>query len=250
MDMGVLSPVPRPPEDRKTVVRAGLEKDPAEVSAMFDEVAQGYDRTRARLWLGRMNSWGRQMAASVCAGPGRRILDVAAGTGTSGMALTACGARVVACDFSASMLAIGRRRHPAMDFVVGDGHQLPFADGTFDAVTISFGLRNVADSPRVLAEMLRVTRPGGLLAVCEFSLPVTPVRRALFRGYLRHVVPLIARRVSSNPEAYAYLGESIEAWPGPAALGARIAAAGWDRVRWRPLDGGVVHLHSGIAPLR
>ncbi len=248
MGMEVLSP--HCPEDGNTVVRAGLEKDPAEVSAMFDEVAQGYDRTRARLWLGRMSSWGRQMAETVQAGPGRRILDVAAGTGTSGMALTARGARVVACDFSASMLAIGRSRHPAMDFVVGDGHQLPFPDGTFDAVTISFGLRNVADSSRVLAEMLRVTRPGGLLTVCEFSLPETPLRRALFRAYLRHLVPLIARRVSSNPEAYAYLGESIEDWPDPAVLGARIAAAGWERVHWRPLDGGVVHLHSGTAPLR
>ncbi|PWI42727.1 ubiquinone/menaquinone biosynthesis methyltransferase [Streptomyces sp. ICBB 8177] len=229
------------------MVRADLEKNPAEVAAMFDEVALGYDRTRARLWLGRMNSWGRRMARAAGARPGRRILDVAAGTGTSGMALTAEGASVVACDFSEGMLAIGRRRHPAMDFVVGDGHRLPFADGSFDAVTISFGLRNVTDPESVLGEMLRVTRPGGVLTVCEFSLPVTPVRRALFTAYLRWIVPMTGRRVSSNPEAYVYLAESIRDWPSPDRLAGRIAAAGWQRVRWRALDGGVVHLHTAVA---
>jgi demethylmenaquinone methyltransferase / 2-methoxy-6-polyprenyl-1,4-benzoquinol methylase len=230
------------------MVRADLEKRPAAVAAMFDEVARGYDRTRSRMWLGRMGSWGRQTARALDARPGRRILDVAAGTGTSGMALTARGAHVVACDFSTGMLAVGRERHPAMSFVAGDGHRLPFADGVFDAVAISFGLRNVEDAAGVLREMRRVTKPGGQLAVCEFSLPLTPIRRALFRVHLRHLVPRIAERVSSNPEAYAYLAESIQAWAPPAALAELIAGCGWQRVRYRALDGGVVHLHIATAP--
>ncbi|MCQ4080053.1 ubiquinone/menaquinone biosynthesis methyltransferase [Streptomyces sp. RB6PN25] len=230
------------------MVRAGLEKKADDVAAMFDEVAEGYDRTRARLWLGRMPRWGAHTAAAAEAGPGRRVLDVAAGTGASSSALLRTGATVVACDFSQGMLAVGRRRRPGIDFVAGDGRQLPFADGAFDSATISFGLRNVHDIHGVLGEMLRVTRPGGALAVCEFSLPNTPVRRALFRSYLRRAVPVIARRVSTNPEAYVYLGESIQAWPSPADLAERIADAGWSRVRWRPLDGGVVHLHTAVAP--
>ncbi|MBV9026383.1 MAG: ubiquinone/menaquinone biosynthesis methyltransferase [Streptomycetaceae bacterium] len=230
------------------MVRADLEKTAGDVAAMFDEVAEGYDRTRARLWLGRMASWGAHTAAAAEAGPGCRMLDVAAGTGTSSGALLRTGATVVACDFSQGMLAVGRRRRPGIGFVAGDGHQLPFADGAFDAVTISFGLRNVHDTRGVLAEMLRVTRPGGTLVVCEFSLPTTPVRRALFRTYLRRVVPVIARRVSTNPEAYYYLGESIQAWLRPTELATLIGDVGWGRVRWRPLDGGVIHLHTAVAP--
>jgi demethylmenaquinone methyltransferase / 2-methoxy-6-polyprenyl-1,4-benzoquinol methylase len=230
------------------VVTADLEKVPAEVVAMFDEVAGGYDRTRARLWLGRMDSWGRHMAEAAQAGPGRRVLDVAAGTGTSGMALTRRGADVVACDVSQGMLSVGRRRHPGMRFVAGDGRRLPFADGSFDAVTISFGLRNIADPERALAEMLRVTRPGGRLVVCEFSMPVAPVRRALFRAYLRHLVPFTARRISSNPEAYRYLADSIQNWSAPGELARRISSVGWSQVCRRPLDGGVVHLHRGVVP--
>lgn len=214
---------------------------------MFDEVAQGYDRTRARLWLGRMNNWGRHMADATGAAPGLRILDVAAGTGTSGMALTRRGADVVACDVSPGMLSVGRLRHPGMEFVVGDGRRLPFADDTFDAVTISFGLRNIADPEIALAEMLRVTRPGGRLVVCEFSMPTAPVRRALFGAYLTHLVPWTARRVSSNPEAYRYLAESIHAWSSPEVLAERISSVGWQHVGRRALDGGVVHLHTAAA---
>ncbi len=232
------------------MVSADLEKVPAEVVAMFDQVARGYDRTRARLWLGRMNSWGRRMAAATGAAPGVRVLDVAAGTGTSGMALTARGASVVACDVSPGMLSVGRRRHPGMEFVVADGRRLPFADDSFDAVTISFGLRNIAETEIALGEMLRVTRPGGRLVVCEFSMPVDPVRRALFRAHLRHVVPRIGRRISSNPAAYIYLSDSIQAWSTPETLARRISSVGWRQVTPHPLDGGVVHLHTAVAPDR
>lgn len=230
------------------MVRANLDKQTSQVSAMFDQVADGYDRTRARLWWGRMDAWGREMAAAANAGPGRRVLDVAAGTGTSTAALAAAGAQAVACDLSLGMLGVAGRRHPDLPRVAADAHALPFARGSFDAVTISFGLRNIGDVAAALREMLAVTRPGGRLVVCEFSIPPTPLNGALFTAYLRHVVPLIARRVSSNPDAYRYLAESIQAWHTPPRLGEQITAAGWERVAWRPLTGGAVHLHVGTAP--
>ncbi|MBB4677465.1 ubiquinone/menaquinone biosynthesis methyltransferase [Crossiella cryophila] len=230
------------------MVRANLDKQTSQVSAMFDQVADGYDRTRARLWWGRMDAWGREMAAAAGAGPGKRVLDVAAGTGTSTAALAATGARAVASDFSLGMLGVAGRRHPGMPRIAADALALPFARGAFDAVTISFGLRNIADPTAALREMRAVTRPGGRLVVCEFSIPPKPLNGALFTAYLRHVIPLIARRVSTNPEAYQYLAESIQAWHTPPRLGEQLTAAGWTRVAWRPLSGGVVHLHVGTAP--
>ncbi|MBP2473103.1 demethylmenaquinone methyltransferase/2-methoxy-6-polyprenyl-1,4-benzoquinol methylase [Crossiella equi] len=215
---------------------------------MFDQVADGYDRTRARLWWGRMDAWGREMAVAANAGPGRRVLDVAAGTGTSTAALTATGATAVAADLSLGMLGVAGRRYPGLARVAADALALPFARGGFDAVTISFGLRNIADPVAALREMRAVTRPGGRLVVCEFSMPPQRLNAVLFTRYLRHVIPLIARRVSSNPEAYQYLAESIQAWHTPPQLGEVLREAGWERVAWRPLSGGVVHLHVGTAP--
>lgn len=231
------------------MARADLDKNAASVAAMFDEVAAGYDRTRVWLWLRRMDAWGRHTAVDADARPGRLVLDVAAGTGTSSAILAGCGAQVVACDFSRGMLTVGRTRHPELHFVGGDALALPFATGRFDVVTISFGLRNVVDNHQVLAEMLRVTRPGGRCVVCEFSLPVARLARAAFRRYLCYVVPFIAKRVSSNPDAYRYLAESIQAWPPPAVLANRIRAAGWQDVTWHSLDGGVVVIHQATAPL-
>lgn len=195
-------------------MRADLNKDPEHVAAMFDGVAAGYDRTRAWLWLRRMDSWGRRTARSAHALPGKRILDVASGTGTSTAILARHGAEVVGCDFSEGMLAVARQRHHGITFVSGDALALPFPDGDFDAVIISFGLRNVADPVRALAEMARVTRPGGRLVVCEFSIPAARLPRAVFRWYLRRVVPVVAASISSNPQAYQYLAESIQAWRG------------------------------------
>ncbi len=230
------------------MARVNLDKKPTEVSSMFDEVAVGYDQTRAKLWWGRTDSWGEHMAKAANAGPGQQILDVAAGTGTSAAILARHGASVVASDISPGMLAVCNRRHNDLQTIVADAHQLPFEPQTFDAVTISFGLRNMAQPQLVLSEMLKVTRQGGRLVVCEFSMPQRRISRMLFRSYLRYVVPIIGRRVSSNPEAYQYLADSIRAWPAPEVLGHWIAEAGWEQVAWRPLDGGVVHLHSAVAP--
>jgi len=223
------------------VHRASLDKRPREIAAMFDAVARRYDLTNTVLSGGRDRAWRRATRDALAPRPGERVLDLAAGTAVSTVELAATGAMAVACDFSLGMLRAGRGRVVAK--VAGDALALPFADGAFDAVTISFGLRNVADVDTVLAELARVTRPGGRLVVCEFSRPTWAPFRTVYTGYLMRALPAVARRVSSNPDAYVYLSESIRAWPDQPALAARIAAAGWSRVGWRNLTGGIVALH-------
>ena len=134
-----------------------------------------------------------------------------------------------------------------LDFVAGDATALPFADDSFDAVTISFGLRNVVDVDAALGELRRVTRPGGRLVVCEFSHATWGPFRTIYEEYLMRALPAVARRVSSSPDAYVYLAESIRAWPTQPELAARIAAAGWKRPAWRNLSGGIVALHRATA---
>jgi demethylmenaquinone methyltransferase/2-methoxy-6-polyprenyl-1,4-benzoquinol methylase len=193
--------------------------------------------------------WRKVVAAAVGAKQGQLVLDLAAGTGTSSRAFTAAGARCVACDFSLGMLRVGARRPAAgMRFVAGDALALPFADASFDAVTISFGLRNVADAGQALAELLRVTRPGGKLVICEFShLPVSRLN-VLYEQYLIRVLPRIARKLSGDAAAYDYLSESIRDWPGQQELAAQIAAAGWASVSWRNLALGVAAVHQARRP--
>jgi demethylmenaquinone methyltransferase/2-methoxy-6-polyprenyl-1,4-benzoquinol methylase len=214
---------------------------------MFDRVAHRYDVTNDVLALGQTRKWRRLVADAVGAAPGQRVLDLAAGTGTSSQAFADRGADVVACDFSLGMLQVGRRRLPRMPFVAGDAMSLPFDDGSFDAVTISFGLRNIHDPSAGLREMRRVTRPGGRLVVCEFSTPVFPAFRTIYEEYLMKALPAIARRVSSNSSAYEYLAESIAAWPDQQGLADVIMAAGWQSVAWRNVSGGIVALHRGVA---
>jgi len=230
------------------MVRAQLDKNERQVSAMFDEVADGYDRTRAAIWLGRTGAWGRAAARAARVRPGHRVIDVAAGTGSSTMAMYRPGVQVVGCDFSLGMLRIGARRAPVARFVAGDALRLPFADDRFDVVTMSFGLRNTADPARVLAELRRVCRPGGRLVICEFSHPPNRFSHRLWLGYLRRVMPVIARFAGTNPQAYVYLWESIDAWPRQADLAELVRAAGWREVGWTNLTGGAVALHYGVKP--
>jgi demethylmenaquinone methyltransferase/2-methoxy-6-polyprenyl-1,4-benzoquinol methylase len=228
----------------EAVPRATLDKDPAEVVAMFDGVAPRYDLTNAVLSLGLDRTWRAAARDALDLQPGQQVLDVAAGTGTSSAALAATGAHVIGCDFSLGMLRIGvRASYVGVELVAGDALRLPFADGAFDAVTTSFGLRNTADADLALRELLRVTRPGGRLVVCEFSRPTWPPFRTVYTEYLLRLLPHVVRRVSSDPEAYGYLAESIRAWPAQAALADRITAAGWRGTRWRDLTGGIVALH-------
>lgn len=242
---------------------------------MFDGIAPRYDLLNDILSLGQVRLWRRVVARITGARPGERVLDLAAGTGTSTLTFTATGADAVACDFSLGMLQAGLARSARGDappaardygghrrglaggsrgvvppgeqgrlgWVAGDAVRLPFRDGAFDAVTISFGLRNVADTVAALAEMCRVTRPGGRLVVCEFSTITIAPADMLYRRYLLHVLPAIARRTARNPEAYEYLAESIVDWPAQRELAGLIKAAGWSAVKWRDLSLGAVAVH-------
>ncbi|MEO6199932.1 MAG: bifunctional demethylmenaquinone methyltransferase/2-methoxy-6-polyprenyl-1,4-benzoquinol methylase UbiE [Cryobacterium sp.] len=233
------------------MTRADLNKQPEQVAAMFDQVSTHYDRTNAVLSVGNAALWRLATTRAVNPQPGERILDIAAGTGTSSAALTRTGAHVVAADFSSGMIEVGRARHadnPNLEFVQADATALPFADGEFDAVTISFGLRNVVEPKNALAEFYRVLKPGGRLVICEFS---TPPVRAICVGYmlyLTHVMPRIVKLASSNSEAYDYLGESIADWPDQATLGGWLREAGFAGAAHRNLTLGIVALHRGIKP--
>jgi demethylmenaquinone methyltransferase/2-methoxy-6-polyprenyl-1,4-benzoquinol methylase len=228
------------------VSRADLDKDPHDVAAMFDGVARRYDLTNTVLTAGQDRRWRARTREALQLRPGDRVLDLAAGTAVSTVELTRSGAWCVAADFSLGMLRAGTGR--AVPKLAADALHLPFRDAAFDAVTISFGLRNVADPDAALAELARVTRPGGRLVVCEFGRPTfAPFRAAYYLG-LERVLPAVAERVSSNPEAYRYLGESIRAWPPQPELAQRIAAAGWAQVAWRDLAFGAVALHRALRP--
>lgn len=215
---------------------------------MFDDVAPRYDLVNDVLSLGQARGWRRVTVDAVAAKPGQRVLDLAAGTGTSSEPYADAGVRVVACDFSLGMLRVGKRRRPDIDFVAGDAIALPFADNSFDASTISFGLRNVNEPRKAIAEMLRVTRPGGTLVITEFSQPVFAPFRTVYTEYLMRALPAVARTVSSNPDAYVYLAESIRAWPNQDELAAWIRESGWTNVEYRNLTGGIVAVHRATKP--
>ncbi|MCU1441644.1 MAG: ubiE [Rhodoglobus sp.] len=226
-----------------------MNKRPDEVAGMFDGVAKRYDLTNTVLSGGNAILWRSAMVRAVAPMAGERILDVAAGTGTSSAALQRHGARVVALDFSPGMIAEGRRKHRNIEFVLGDAQKLPFGDNEFDAVAISFGLRNVSNPKAALSEMYRVLKPGGRLVVCEFSKPPVAIFRAGYYTYMRYVMPVIVDRTSSNPEAYTYLAESIREWPDQGELSQWIRGAGFIRVAYRNLTAGVVALHRGRKPV-
>ena len=212
---------------------------------MFDTVAKRYDLMNDILALGQTRLWRRAVLNAVNPAVGSTVLDLAAGTGTSSQPFHERGATVVPCDFSLGMLREGKRRLPHLPFVAGDAMHLPFADNVFDAVTISFGIRNVQQPEVALREMLRVTKPGGKLVVCEFSQPVWGPFRKLYVEYLMRALPAVAKRISSNPDSYVYLAESIRNWPSQKKFGQQIASVGWDRVTWHNLTFGIVALHIG-----
>lgn len=228
--------------------RASLDKNPAEVARMFDRVAPRYDVTNDVLSVGQTYLWRRAVLARADVVAGERVLDIAAGTGTSSEGFANQEIEVVPADFSLGMLAEGRRRRPDMPFTAADALALPFADASFDVVTMSFGLRNVSDVCAALAEFARVAKPGGRLVICEFSQPVWGPMRTAYLQYLMRALPAVAKKISSNPESYVYLTESIRAWPAQAELAQLIADAGWSSVTWKNLTGGIVALHHAVRP--
>lgn len=216
---------------------------------MFDEVAPTYDLTNALLSFGQDRSWRKKVAKAVDPRAGQAVLDLAAGTGASSVAFALPGVRVVAGDFSEGMLAVGRKRHPELEFVFADATKLPFKAAEFDATTISFGLRNVVAVETALAEMFRVTKPGGRIVICEFSKPVG-LLRPFYNFYLKSLLPGLSGLFSKTPEAYAYLSESILAWPNQTQLAAKVEKAGFEDVSYKNLTLGIVALHIGYKPVK
>jgi demethylmenaquinone methyltransferase/2-methoxy-6-polyprenyl-1,4-benzoquinol methylase len=230
--------------------RANLGKDPGEVAAMFDGVAKRYDILNDLLSLGRTKAWRRAATKIIAPAPGMKILDLAAGTGSSSEPLHKAGATVLATDFSQGMLAQGRRMRPYLNFSKADALNLSFASESFDVTTISFGLRNTVDYRAALIEARRVTKTGGRIVVMEFSHPTWPPFRNVYMRYLMRALPAITRRSATNPDAYIYLAESIQAWPDQEGLADAMRAAGWSAITWKNLSGGVVAVHSGIRAQR
>ncbi|MCT1441307.1 demethylmenaquinone methyltransferase [Corynebacterium glucuronolyticum] len=226
------------------MAKATLEKDPSDVARMFDDVGKNYDITNTILSFGQDRMWRRRVRERLALKPGEKVLDLAAGSAVSTEELAKSGAWCVACDFSQGMLAAGAHRD--VPKVVGDGMNLPFADETFDAVTISFGLRNIQDTGQALREMARVTKPGGRLTIAEFSTPILPVFSFVYKEYLMRILPLVAKQVSSNGEAYEYLAESIRAWPDQEELATIVNANGWSDCGWQNLTFGITAMHSAI----
>jgi demethylmenaquinone methyltransferase / 2-methoxy-6-polyprenyl-1,4-benzoquinol methylase len=236
---------------------AGAEPTPAMertadgVRRMFDRVAPRYDLANTVFSLGQDRAWRRAAARAAALAGGQAAVDVACGTGalTRELAASAPGAVVLGVDFSWEMVrrAAGPASAPGSAYLVGDALRLPLRDSSVDVVTIAFGLRNLPEPGRGLLEFRRVLRPGGRLVVCEFSQPVVPVLRGVYRRYLTRLMPVAARRLTSDPEAYQYLARSIGAWPDQAGLADWLQEAGFTDVAWRDLTGGIVALHRATA---
>jgi len=214
---------------------------------MFDRVAPRYDLANTVFSLGKDRLWRHAAAQATGLADGEVAADVACGTGllAQELARLAPGAGVVGFDFSGEMVrrAAGTAGRPR--FAVADALRLPLADASVDVVTIAFGLRNLPEPAAGLLEFRRVLRPGGRLVVCEFSHPTVPLLSQVYRRYLTRLMPLAARRLASDAEAYEYLARSIAAWPDQEGLARWLAEAGFEQVRWRNLSGGIVALHRG-----
>ena len=228
------------------MARANLNKDPDDVSKMFDGVANRYDILNDLLSLGRTKAWRKVVTSIIGPKPGLKILDIAAGTGSSTRPLVDAGADVVALDFSAGMIEIGRKRHKDIKFVQGDALNLPFEENVFDVTTISFGLRNTSNIDSALKDSLRVTKSGGKIVIAEFSHPSNSIFRFIYLNYLMKAIPIISKKISKNPDAYVYLAESIRAWPNQEGLASKMRDAGWKSVAWQDLTFGIVAVHIGF----
>ncbi len=224
--------------------KADLAKKPEAVAAMFDSVAKSYDRTNDLLSFGQDRIWRKKVLKVVDPKPRQVVLDLAAGTGSSSIVFLKPGVRVIASDFSNGMLEVGRQRHPELEFVFADAMKLPFENNSMDAVTISFGLRNVEKPKIALQEMLRVLKPGGKVVICEFSRVTVPGIRNLYEFYLKRILPRLSSLLAKNSAAYDYLADSILAWPNQKELASWLTEAGFTDVNYKNASLGVVAIHS------
>ena len=214
------------------------------VRSMFDRIAPVYDAMNRMMTLGLDQRW-RRLAVRLVVRPGDRVLDGCCGTGDLGIAAAAAGATVVGLDFSPRMLERARRKAPALEWIQGDLLELPFADASFDAATVGFGVRNVADLQRGIAELRRVLRPGGRLAILEITTPRGPLK-PFYKLWFDVLIP-VAGRILPGGKAYTYLPASVRRFPGPEALAALLEGKAFVDVDFRRLAGGIVALHTGTA---
>ena len=215
---------------------------------MFDRIAHRYDRVNTVLSAGTDSGWRRRAARETGLRPGGSALDVACGSGklTAELAKIAGDAgRVVGLDFSSQMLDVARRNHPRLEFMQGDAVSLPFDDASFDASSIAFGLRNLADPIRGLREMLRVVKPGGRAVVLEFVRPPRGVVGGAYRVYLRTLLPAVGGMLSGEPSAYRYLSDTVDSYRSPGELVDMVMRAGWSHVRFHALAMGTVGVLAG-----
>jgi len=252
-------PAPPPEPAAPETVDFGFERVAAgekasRVRAVFDSVANRYDLMNDLMSFGVHRLWKRFLLSQTGLRPGQRALDVAGGTGdiSIGMARqVGPGGRVVLSDINAAMLARGRDHlldqgvAGNVEFVLANAEALPFADASFDCVTIGFGLRNVTDKAAALASMYRVLKPGGQLMVLEFSKPVAPGLAPIYDAYSFRVLPALGRLVARDADSYRYLAESIRMFPDQATLSEMMRRVGFDGCRHHNLTGGIVALHRG-----
>ena len=217
---------------------------------MFDSIAPVYDRLNHLLSFGIDRSWRRRLVRAVssfCAlrGGEVKVLDMACGTGDVSIALRRKGLDVVGADISENMLALARKKAPEIDFRYGDASELPFADGSFDAVTIAFGIRNFDKRAQCIRELHRVLKDGGMLAIAEFSIPRNRLWRGIYTLYFKNILPAIGRLVSKQAYAYSYLPESSFDFPAPEKFRAELSEGGFRAVTARSMTGGVAYLYIG-----
>jgi demethylmenaquinone methyltransferase / 2-methoxy-6-polyprenyl-1,4-benzoquinol methylase len=218
-----------------------------QVRAMFDRIARVYDLMNSVMTAGMHHRWRERAVELSAVGPGDRALDVATGTGDLAIALkrrVGPSGEVIGSDFSDQMLELARRKTSDVKFEWGNALDLPYEDDSFAAVTAGFGARNFSDLPAGLAEMARVTRPGGRVVVLEITTPQRPPLSWFFRIWFDRVVPMLGR-IAGDPDAYSYLPSSVRRFPAPEELAAGLAAAGLEDVRWVLTAGGIIAIHAG-----